>query len=108
MQIRFIHYRKVGIFGYDEPIEIQDLRREITIWKKAVENMYTSYSRDEDLVRDTLARKIELLGQKLNRQIFLDTTMSQAYIQTLRDLQVKVRQPIVIFYYCKLTIIQVI
>lgn len=90
LQIRFIHFRKISHFRYDEPIEIQDLRREITIWKKAAENMYESYSRDEDMVHKALTRKISVLGNKLNRKIYLDSRTSQVYKKTLKDLQLNV------------------
>lgn len=90
-QIRYFHYKSPKSFVLEEPQEIQDLRREIIIWQKAAENMLTACSRDEDMIKETLARKIANLAYKLNHKIiFAETSSNEQYRHTLVELQKKV------------------
>lgn len=90
-QLRFFHYKSPNSFVLDEPQEILDLRREILIWQKAAENMLTSCSRDEDVIKETLSRKIANLALKLNHKVaFAETTSNEQYRHTLVELQSKV------------------
>lgn len=90
-QLRYFHYKSPKAFVLDEPQEILDLRREILIWENAAKNMLTACSRDEDLIKETLSRKIANLAHKLNHKIvFAETSSNEQYRHTLIELQAKV------------------
>lgn len=90
-QLRYFHYKSPNSFVLDEPQEILDLRREIIIWQKAAENMLSACSRDEDIIKETLSRKIANLAMKLNHKIaFAETSSNEQYRHTLVELKSKV------------------
>ncbi|XP_067624345.1 P protein-like isoform X2 [Eurosta solidaginis] len=71
----------------NEPKEFKDLRREIKVWQRAA-NSLSSYSKDADLVRATLHKKVKLLKRTLrHKQRGLDS--NDAYTHTLEDLKLK-------------------
>ncbi|KAM7353323.1 hoepel2 [Cochliomyia hominivorax] len=80
-------FRDIQSLRLNEPKEIKDLRREIRVWQKAA-NSISSFSKDADLVRETLLKKVRILKHALKRKLRgLDKT--DAYVQTLEDLKVK-------------------
>uniref|UniRef100_W8B3Y2 P protein n=1 Tax=Ceratitis capitata TaxID=7213 RepID=W8B3Y2_CERCA len=71
----------------NEPKEFKDLRREIKVWQRAA-NSLSSYSKDADLVRATLHKKVKVLKRTLRRkQRGLDS--NDAYTHTLQELKLK-------------------
>ena len=81
-------FRDIQSLRLNEPKEIKELRREIRVWQKAA-NSISSFSKDADLVRETLLKKVRILKHALKRKLRgLDKT--DAYVNTLEDLKVKV------------------
>lgn len=81
-------FRDIQSLRLNEPKEIKDLRREIRVWHKAA-NAISSFSKDADLVRETLLKKVRVLKHALKRKLRgLDKTDS--YVHTLEDLKAKV------------------
>ncbi|KAG7295687.1 hypothetical protein JYU34_021971 [Plutella xylostella] len=59
-QLRFI-FRDVNKLRHSVPVDIQEMRQEIAVWRRAAASL-SSYSRDEDIVRKALEKKVEKLN----------------------------------------------
>ncbi|XP_054083355.1 P protein [Zeugodacus cucurbitae] len=82
-----IAFRDPQSLRLNEPKEFKDLRREIKVWQRAA-NSLSSYSKDADLVRATLHKKVKVLKRTLRRkQRGLDS--NDAYTHTLQELKLK-------------------
>lgn len=89
-QLRFM-FRNINDLRFGEPQEIQELRHEITVWQRAASSL-SSYSKDEDLVRETLVKKVNRLQRQLKKKVSSGSVPVDSYKQTLQDLQKKVRK----------------
>ncbi|KAM3955654.1 P protein-like [Aphomia sociella] len=63
IQLR-IMFRDINKLRHSVPTDIQELRQEIAVWKRAAASL-SSYSRDEDLVRAALEKKVAKLNAVL-------------------------------------------
>lgn len=57
----------------------------------------SSYSKDEDLVRETLVKKVNRLQRQLKKKLSSGSVPVESYKQTLEDLQKKVMKNVMIF-----------
>ena len=87
VQLRFI-FRDVDVLRFDEPPDVQELRHEIAIWQRAAASL-SSYSKDENLVRETLLKKVQRLLSQLKRKIVTGSVTLERYKTTLEELQEK-------------------
>lgn len=85
LQMRLI-YRHINDLRLKEPKEIKDLRREIMVWKRASESI-SSYSKDADIVRETLLKKVKILQHKLKKLKVIGVPETTKYNATLEQLQ---------------------
>ncbi|XP_055837395.1 P protein [Episyrphus balteatus] len=69
----------------NEPKVLRELRREIIIWQRAANSLQT-YSKDVDIVRETLLKKVEILKYKLKKKQ-TGVGSEDAYIRTLEELK---------------------
>lgn len=88
--VRFVLFRNEDIFKIKEHPEITELKREIKAWKQAVQGIPNSYSAEEDVIHQTIDRKILHLEQKLNRKLHMETLSKDIYMTTLLELKNKV------------------
>lgn len=88
VQLRY-KFRNINDLRFGEPQEIQELRHEITVWQRAAASL-SSYSKDEDLVRETLVKKVNRLQRQLKKKLSAGSVPVESYRQTLEDLQKKV------------------
>lgn len=88
LQLRW-KFRNINDLRFIEPQDIQELRHEITVWQRAAASL-SSYSKDEDLVRETLVKKVNRLQRHLKKKISSGSVPAESYKQTLQDLQKKV------------------
>ncbi|XP_063545594.1 P protein-like [Cydia strobilella] len=63
LQLRYM-FRDLNKLRHDVPREIQEMRQEIAVWKRAAGSL-SLYSRDEDIVRKALEKKVERLNAAL-------------------------------------------
>lgn len=84
-----LNFRNLNDLRFGEPKEIQALRQEIAVWQRAAASL-SSYSKDEDLVRDTLNKKVKRLNRQLKHRLASGAVPDECYKQTLDDLQKKV------------------
>lgn len=81
-----LKYRHVNALRLQEPKEIKDLRRQITVWKRAAQSI-NSYSKDADLVRETLIKKVKILHHQLKKKSAVGVPETTRYKATLEQLQ---------------------
>ncbi|KAJ8707733.1 hypothetical protein PYW07_011410 [Mythimna separata] len=65
-QLRYM-FRDINKLRHSVPRDILELRQEIAVWRRAAASL-SSYSRDEDIVRRALEKKVEKLNVALNRR----------------------------------------
>lgn len=87
-QLRY-QFRDMNKLRFTEPQNIQELRHEIQVWQRAAASL-SSYSKDEDLVRETLVKKVNRLGRQLKKRIASGSVPVESYKATLGELQAKV------------------
>lgn len=88
IQLRY-KFRNLNGLRFIEPQNIQELRHEIAIWQRAAASL-SSYSKDEDLVRETLLKKVSRLQRQLKKKLSSGSAPPDNYQQTLEELQEKV------------------
>ncbi|GAB1867112.1 P protein [Camponotus japonicus] len=86
-QIRYI-FRDIAALRFNEPQDVQDLRHMIVIWQRAAASL-SSYSKDENLVRETLLKKVQRLLSQLKRKLITGSAALEKYKTTLEELQEK-------------------
>jgi P protein len=86
-QLRF-KFKAVSDLRFSEPKDVQELRHEIVVWIRAA-NTLSTFSKDEDLVRKTLVKKVERLQNILKKKLDTGTVPTESYQATLEDLQKK-------------------
>ncbi|XP_017796010.1 PREDICTED: P protein-like, partial [Habropoda laboriosa] len=86
-QLRFI-FRDIAVLRFDEPQDVQELRHEIAIWQRAAASL-SSYSKDENLVRETLMKKVQRLLSQLKKKLITGSVALERYKTTLEELQEK-------------------
>ncbi|XP_055303066.1 P protein isoform X2 [Sitodiplosis mosellana] len=86
VQLRY-KFRNINDLRFIEPQDIQELRHEIAVWQRAAASL-SSYSKDEDLVRETLVKKVNRLQRQLKKKLS-SGSVPESYKQTLEDLQRK-------------------
>uniref|UniRef100_A0A1B0FJS8 Citrate transporter-like domain-containing protein n=1 Tax=Glossina morsitans morsitans TaxID=37546 RepID=A0A1B0FJS8_GLOMM len=87
LQLRF-KFRNISDLQFKESPDIEDLRHEIHVWKRAAASL-SSYSKDEELVRQTLMKKVNRLKTSLKKKIATTVDPAIDYKQTLENLQAK-------------------
>lgn len=81
-------FRNLNDLRFKEPNDVQELRHEISVWQRAAASL-SSYSKDEDLVRETLVKKVNRLGRQLKKKLVTGSVPTENYKATLGDLQAK-------------------
>lgn len=84
-----LKYKNVNDLRFSEPQDVQELRHEITVWQRAAASL-SSYSKDEDLVRETLIKKVNRLTRQLKKKLLSGSVPLESYRTTLEELQSKV------------------
>ena len=81
-------FRNINDLRFSEPNDVQELRHEISVWQRAAASL-SSYSKDEDLVRETLVKKVNRLGRVLKKKLVSGSVPTESYKATLEELQAK-------------------
>lgn len=88
LQLRY-KFRNISDLQFKESPEVEELRHEIHVWKRAAASL-SSYSKDEELVRQTLMKKVNRLKRSLKKRMSTAVEPAINYQQTLENLQAKV------------------
>lgn len=87
-QLRY-KFKNINDLRFTEPQDVQELRHEIAVWQRAAASL-SSYSKDEDLVRETLLKKVNRLSRMLKKKLVTGSVPIESYKTTLEELQAKV------------------
>ncbi|XP_014365372.2 P protein isoform X2 [Papilio machaon] len=66
LQLRYM-FRDINTLRHTVPRDIQELRQELAVWRRAAASL-ASYSRDEDIVRRALEKKVQKLHATLQKR----------------------------------------
>lgn len=97
IQLRY-KFRNINDLRFSEAQDVQELRHEITVWQRAAASL-SSYSKDEDLVRETLVKKVNRLSRTLKKKLLTGSVPIESYKATLGELQAKVLLTLVFFLF---------
>lgn len=81
-----LYYNDIHKLRLKEPKEIKELRRQIGIWERTARSL-SSYTKDADLVRETLWKKVKILNAKLKKKETEGVVSSETYKATLDELK---------------------
>lgn len=84
-------FKTINDLRFTEPQDVQEVRHEIAVWQRAAASL-SSYSKDEDLVRETLLKKVNKLSRSLKKKL-VSGSVPVEYKATLEDLKNKVCKP---------------
>ncbi|KAL0858841.1 hypothetical protein ABMA27_011296 [Loxostege sticticalis] len=106
-QLRFM-YRDMSKLRHSVPRDILELRQEIAVWRRAAASL-SSYSRDEDLVRRALEKKVNKLNTALLKReagggtsktdpMFCSTLAQMKQKYKIRDKQLLIKSAICVLF----------
>ncbi|XP_039274980.1 P protein-like, partial [Nilaparvata lugens] len=87
IQLRYM-FRNICDLGFPECQDIQELRHEINVWRRAAESL-SSYSKDEEIVRISLEKKVRMLMIDLKEKLNNKSVAIDKYTANLEELQSK-------------------
>ncbi|ALC40049.1 hoe1 [Drosophila busckii] len=87
LQLRY-KFRNISDLQFKDSPEVEELRHEIHVWKRAAASL-SAYSKDEELVRQTLMKKVNRLKRSLKKRMTAVIEPAPNYQQTLANLQAK-------------------
>lgn len=96
--IRWV-YRDASKLRMKVPKEITELRREIGVWERTAFSLST-LSREQQVVKDTLLKKISILQVKLEKKESEKVVSTETYKHTLEELQESVMCKELLFMIC--------
>ncbi|XP_063700108.1 P protein isoform X2 [Culicoides brevitarsis] len=87
IHLRF-KFKNINDLRFSEAQDVQELRHEIAVWQRAAASL-SSYSKDEDIVRETLEKKCTRLTRTLKKKLTTGSVPIESYKATLEDLEAK-------------------
>lgn len=87
IQLRYM-YRDMNKLRHTVPQDIIELRQAISVWRRAAASL-SSYSRDEELVRKALERKVKKLSDQLRRREAGVPRADPSFTTTLAEMKKK-------------------
>lgn len=82
-----MRFKTINDLRFTEPQDVQEVRHEIAVWQRAAASL-SSYSKDEDLVRETLLKKVNKLSRTLKKKL-VSGSVPVEYKATLEELKSK-------------------
>ncbi|XP_054286701.1 P protein-like [Macrosteles quadrilineatus] len=86
-QLRYM-FRNIKDLQYTDPKDVQELRHEIVIWQRAAASL-SSYSKEEDYVRETLMKKVQRLLSELKKKLLTGSIAMETYREDIEELAQK-------------------
>ncbi|XP_058124963.1 P protein [Anopheles ziemanni] len=81
-------FKNINDLRFSEPQDVQEIRHEIAVWQRAAASL-SSYSKDEDLVRETLLKKVNRLSRSLKKKLVSGSVPVESYKATLEEMKRK-------------------
>lgn len=86
VQLRMIYPNMKALFVH-EPKEIKMLKKNIMMWERTLRNSISPFSKDADLVRETLTNKVKLLRNELKHKMTHGKVEAKRYQSTLEEME---------------------
>uniref|UniRef100_A0A8D8HST2 P protein n=1 Tax=Culex pipiens TaxID=7175 RepID=A0A8D8HST2_CULPI len=81
-----LKYKNINNLRMHEPKDVKELRRNIKVWERAAGKI-PPYSKDANIVRETLMKKVRLLRHELKKKMTKAFVPEDLYRSTLEELQ---------------------
>lgn len=81
-----LKFRNINNLRMHEPKELKELRRNIKVWERAAGKI-PPYSKDANIVRETLMKKVRYLRHELKKKMTKGCVQKEIYRSTLEELQ---------------------
>ena len=85
LHLRF-NYKNINTLLIHEPKEIKILKKNIVVWKRAAASI-SPFSKDANLVRETLLKKVKVLRHELKKKVAKGGVEVARYKSTLEDME---------------------
>lgn len=85
LHLRF-NYKDINSLFFHEPKEIKNLRKNIIVWERASQSI-SPMSKDADMVRETLIKKVKVLRHDLKKKLAKGIVPTIRYKATLEDME---------------------
>ncbi|XP_068621881.1 P protein-like [Battus philenor] len=103
LQLRYM-FRDINTLRHTVPRDVQEMRQEIAVWRRAAASL-ASYSRDEDIVRRALEKKVQKLhatlvkreaggGKSKTDPLFCSTLAQMKQKYRIRDKQLLIKSAV--------------
>ena len=80
-------YPNINALFIHEPKDIKMLKKNIMTWERTLRNSISPFSKDADLIRETLVKKIKTLRHELKRKMSHGVVETTRYKTTLEDME---------------------
>lgn len=80
-------YPNINTLFIHEPKDIKMLKKNIMTWERTLRNSIAPFSKDADLIRETLVKKIKTLRHELKRKMTRGVVETTRYKSTLEDME---------------------
>lgn len=80
-------YPDINALFIHEPKDIKLLKKSIMTWERTLRNSISPFSKDADMIRETLVKKIKALKHELKRKMTRGIVERTRYKTTLEDME---------------------
>lgn len=80
-------YPNINTLFIHEPKDIKMLKKSIMTWERTLRNSISPFSKDADLIRETLVKKVKSLRHELKRKLTHGVVETTRYKSTLEDME---------------------
>jgi P protein len=80
-------YPNINVLFIHEPKDVKQLKKSIMMWERTMRNSISPFSKDADLIRETLVKKIKALRHELKRKMTRGVVETTRYKTTLQDME---------------------
>lgn len=80
-------YPNINALFIHEPKDIKMLKKSIMTWERTLRNSISPFSKDADLIRETLVKKVKTLRHELKRKLSRGVVETKRYKSTLEDME---------------------
>lgn len=80
-------YPNINALFIHEPKEMKMLKKSINTWERTLRNSISPFSKDADLIRETLIKKVKSLRHELKRKLTHGVVETTRYKSTLEDME---------------------
>lgn len=80
-------YPNINTLFIQEPKDIKVLKKNILTWERTLRNSISPFSKDADMIRETLVKKVKTLKSELKQKLTRGVVETTRYKSTLEDME---------------------